>query len=88
MLGMRDFHQLRRMVNQIHAEAKTTGYTNRQLAARAGLCEHTVGRLLGFHTVYPRTQTVLLMARAVGLEVVLRERLAPAKGRQTLKIVG
>lgn len=74
MLTCKDFKELHRMVDEIYAEADRLDIRNSELASKAGLCYATVCRLASYATMYPRTQTVMMLAKAVGLRVRLEKR--------------
>lgn len=69
MLTMREFHQLNRIVDEIFEQAGDMSF--KQLAEKSGLSYGTVRNLNHYVTMYPRTQTVLLLARAVGMDLKL-----------------
>lgn len=70
MLPVKQYSSLRQVVDLMFREAKGRGYSNRRLAAEAGLGATTVDRLLSYETMYPRLQTVYLIAAVLGLRVV------------------
>lgn len=82
MMPLKDFKVLHAMVRRLFREAKGAGMTLRQIAAEAGLGYATVTRLANWETMYPRCQTLLGIAKAVGYEVRLERA-----GRQ-LRLLG
>lgn len=82
MMPLKDFKALHGMVRQLFREAKGAGMTLTQIAADAGLGLATVSRLANYDTMYPRCQTLLGIAKAVGYEVRL------AKSGKQLKLYG
>lgn len=77
VLTLKKCKELRRLVDSIYREAGRLGMSFPSLAKAAGLSHSTVYRLAEFETMYPRLQTVDLLARAVGfsLSVGLKRRL-------------
>lgn len=69
MLTCKQFKQLHQLIDQVYDEADARGYTWQELAEKAGLCYTTVRKLGRYDTMYPRTQTVMFLARAVGFRV-------------------
>ncbi len=80
MMTCREFHELHRAIDAVYDAADRRGYTWQELAGRAGLCYSTVRNLAKYNTMYPRAQTVMLLARAVGLRLVLAPR-RPARAQ-------
>lgn len=90
MMALKDFRELRRMVDMIVREARGSGMTWTYLADKSGLSYKTVNRLGNYTTVYPRAQTVMMLARAAGLRVVCVrvEKARRGASQPRLKVVG
>lgn len=71
MMPVKQFRQLHRLIDEIYKEADRLGFTWTALADRAGLAESTVYNLGNWDTMFPRLQTVHLLAQAVGMELTL-----------------
>lgn len=71
-MPVKQFRELHKMVDRIFEQAVELDVSLQWLAAKAGLSEKTVYNLMKFTTMYPRLQTVYLLARAVGLHLELR----------------
>lgn len=71
MLTLKEYKELHRVVDQIFREAKALGYSWEKLADIAGLTSSTVYRLGNLDTMFPRAQTVFMLAKAVGMKVSL-----------------
>lgn len=83
MMTLQQFDDLHDLVDRVFKEATLGGLGWKKLALRAGLAHSTVCRLGSYVTMYPRAQTVLLLARAVGLR--LRLEYSGADGRASKK---
>lgn len=81
--ALKEFKELHKLIDRIYAEAYDRDWSWEQLAAAAGVGVGTVYNLGNEITQYPRLQTVFCLARAVGLELVLK-----AKFSTRLKVVG
>ena len=73
MQTLKEFKELHKMVDQIFAEAFRQDLSWEELATKAAVCFKTVDRLGRFETMWPRAQTILLLARAVGLKMKLEK---------------
>lgn len=82
MLPAKQFKQLHDLIDLIYEAAYDKGLSWPQLAAAAGLANSTVYNLGNPKTMFPRTQTVLLLAKAAGCEL----RFVKVAGRPKLKL--
>lgn len=69
MLATKEFKRLHQLVDEIYDEADALGFSWQEMAAKAGLSYNTVRNLARYNTMYPRTQTVMMLAKAVGFKV-------------------
>lgn len=74
MMPLKQFKSLHRLVDVIFEKGVKLDYSWEQLASRAGLCDRTVSRLGNLETLYPRAQTVFLLAHAVGMEISITDQ--------------
>lgn len=72
-MTVKQYRELNKLVDRIYEEADRLGIGNPDLAAKAGLSYKTVSNLDFRRTMYPRTQTVMFLARTVGLTFVLEK---------------
>lgn len=68
--------ELQTVTEVIFERALEAGYTVPELAERAGLSPTTVRNLLNWTVVYPRFNTLALLARAVGYVLTATEKRA------------
>lgn len=86
MLPAKQFRALHNLIDDIFDELWKRYGTYKEIAAAAGLGVVTVGRLASYTTLYPRTQTVMLLAQAAGYSV---ELVKTSKGsRPKMRVVG
>jgi hypothetical protein len=71
VLTCKQFRELHQVIDAIYDEADALGYSWQDMADRAGIHYMTVRALARYDTMYPRANTVFLLARAVGLKITL-----------------
>lgn len=71
MQPLRKIKHLHEIVNTIFKRAYAQGLTTDKLCDETGLCPQTIKNLAASETMYPRLQTVYLLAQAVGLQLQL-----------------
>jgi hypothetical protein len=86
MLTMKQFRSIQSAVDSIYDTADTMGFSWPVLAKKAGLAYSTVWNLGRYETRFPRTQTIFMLAKAVGMEFVLKSAEQPKKRK--LRLVG
>ena len=69
MLTLKQFKELHELVDDIFAESNRLGWSWVMLAQAAGVHISTVYKLGNFDTMFPRANTVMLLAQAVGLKL-------------------
>jgi hypothetical protein len=74
MTPVKDIRQLHRLINEVYESAGDRGWSWPQLATASGLSYETVRRLGNYQTMYPRIQTVVMLAEAVGYEVAITHK--------------
>lgn len=74
--------ELHALCDSIYAKADVKGWDTKVLAAKAHLCVATVLKLKNRITRWPRFHTVWKLAKAVGLLLVLEQRVASTRERR------
>lgn len=87
MLPAKQFRVLHNLIDEIFNELWKQYETEKEVAHAAGLGVTTVNRLASYTTLYPRTQTVMLLAQAAGYSVQLVQSTTKNGSRPKLRIV-
>lgn len=66
---------LNSLLDQIYDLSADKGWSWAKLAAQSGLCYGTVCRMGNYQTTRPQLRSVLLLARAVGYQLVMVKRM-------------
>ena len=71
MKTIEEFNAINNLLDDLFEMARQNGWSKPELARRAGLSVATIYRLTSYKSMYPRVQTVFMVAQALGLKMVL-----------------